>query len=455
MLLAAILLVIIPFTVSAATEPLDEIRQLVHKHYVDEVPESILSKKTSSEIMKSLDVHSVYMSKAEYAAFMNGIEQRIVGIGVVLEEDLNGVRVLSVIKDGPASTAGIVAGDLLTHADGVSLKGKSVQAAIPLISGDENTEVVLSIDRMQEGQVVKLTKKIRRAEIHLPTVEYEMLGGNIGYIRLNSFAGDSSKELAQAISKLGKADSYIFDIRNNGGGYITAAQEVAGFFPDVKEAFQLREKNKEPSIYPTVNQKAKIEGPVSLLVNEFSASASEMLAVNLKEAGAATVYGQNTYGKGTMQTMYAFSDGSVLKLTTARFYSPKGIAVNGVGISPDVVTNVGEELTTAHFDHLMLKVKGYMHLSSLENVNPTKTFTVQMTKDMDWSAIDHSVIELVELGGRKVPVDVVVKNSKTVELIPQKPLASGSSYMLVIHPGWVDAKGRQVKTGIYLNVTVK
>lgn len=455
LLLAAILLVVIPFTVSAATEPLDEIRQLVQKHYVDEVPESVLSKGTSKEIMKGLDVHSVYMSKAEYAAFMNGIEQRIVGIGVVLEEDLNGVKVLSVIKDGPASSAGIVAGDLLTHADGVSLKGKSIQAAIPLISGEENTEVVLAIERMKEGRIVKLTKTIRRAEIHLPTVEYEMLGGNIGYIRLNSFAGDSSKELARAISKLGKADSYIFDIRNNGGGYITAAQEVAGFFPDVKEAFQLREKNKEPSIYPAVNQKEQIEGPVSLLVNEFSASASEMLAVNLKEVGAATVYGQNTYGKGTMQTMYAFSDGSVLKLTTARFYSPKGIAVNGVGIYPDVVTNVGEELTTAHFDHLMLKVKGYMHLSSLENVNPAKTFTVQMTKDMDWSAIDRSVIELVELGGKEIPVKVIVKNNKTVELIPEHPLASGASYMLIIHPGWVDSKGKQVKTGIYLNVTVK
>lgn len=455
MLLAAILLVMMPFTVSAATEPLDEIRQLVRENYVDEVPASVLEKGTAEEIMKALDVYSVYMSKEEFAAFTDGIEQRIVGIGVVLEEDKNGVRVLAVIENGPASVAGIIAGDLLTYADGISLKGKSVQAAIPLISGDENTEVTLDIERVKEERIMKFKKTIRRAEIHLPTVESEMLGGNIGYIRLNSFAADSGKEVARALGELGTADSIIFDIRNNGGGYITAAQEVTGFFPEVAEAFQLREKNKKPSIYPAVNQRMKIEEPVSLLVNEFSASASEMLAVNLKEAGAATVYGQNTYGKGTMQTMYAFPDGSVLKLTTARFYSPKGIAVNGIGISPDVVTNVGEELTTAHFDHLLLKVKGYAHLSSLENVQSSKTFTVQMTKEMDWSTIDRSAIELVELGGKAVPVKITVKNGKTINIIPERPLLSGASYMLIIHPGWLDRTGLPVKSGIYLNVTVK
>ena len=454
-LAVALLVLLLPITVSAAVEPLDEIRQLVRKHYVDEVSETVLKKRTAEEIMEGLDMYSVYMSKEEYGAFVDGIEQRLVGIGVVLEEDEKGVKVLAVIEDSPASIAGLLAGDILTHANGSSLKGKSVQAAIPFISGKENTEVVLAIERTTRGSLIKFKKTIKRAEIHLPTVESEMLGGNIGHIRLNSFAADSGKEIARAIRKLETADSFIFDIRNNGGGYITAAQEVTGFFPEVAEAFQLREKNKKPSIYPAVNQEMKFEGPVSLLVNEFSASASEMLAVNLKEAGAATVYGQNTYGKGTMQTMYAFSDGSVLKLTTARFYSPKGIAVNGIGVSPDVVTKVGEELTTAHFDHLLLKVKGYAHLSGLENVKPTKTFTVEMTKEMDWSAIDQSAIELVELGGRAVPFKLVVKNGKKITIIPEKPLLSGASYMLIIHPGWLDINGLPVKSGIYLNVTVE
>ena len=218
----------------------------------------------------------------------------------------------------------------------MSLKGKSVQAAVPLISGKENTTVSLTIKREKTEQPIKMT--IRRAEIHLPTVESEMLGGNIGYIRLNSFATDSGKEMEKAIRSLAGAKGFIVDIRNNGGGYITAAQEIAGFFPGVEQAFQLREKNKKPQIYPSVNQQQKVNGPVSLLVNEYSASASEMLAVNLKEQKAATLYGEKTYGKGTMQSMYAFNDGSVLKMTTARFYSPKGVAVDKVGVSPDVKT---------------------------------------------------------------------------------------------------------------------
>lgn len=452
-MLFAILFVMLPLTTVTATEPIDEIRQLIKAYYVDDVPDSVLSRSSGREITNGLDPHSAYMSKEEYEAFINGIEQRIVGIGVVLEESGKGIKVISVITDGPAFKAGIVPGDIITHVGDTSLKGKSVQAAIPLISGKENTEVTLTIEREKTETPIRMT--IRRAEIHLPTIESEMLGGNIGYIRVNSFASDSGREMESAIKSLAGAEGFIVDIRNNGGGYITAAQEIAGFFPRVKQAFQLRERNKKPAIYPSVNQKQKINGPVSLLVNEYSASASEMLAVNLKETKAATLYGENTYGKGTMQSMYAFNDGSVLKMTTARFYSPNGVAVDKVGVSPDVKTLENEELTTAHYEHLLMNLDGYSIFPSLENVKTTKRFTVSMTKEMDWRQLGKQSVQLIEVGGKESSVRIVVKDGKTVEVVPEAPLLSGKKYMLIIHPVWKDKKGNMMKNGIYLDVTVK
>ena len=451
-MLFAILFVMLPLSTSAAAEPIDEIRQLIKSYYIDDVSESVLSKGTGKEITKGLDPYSAYMTKQEYEAFVNGIEQRIVGIGVVLEESEHGVKVISVIKDGPAFKEGIVPGDIITHVNDNSLKGKSVQAAVPLISGIENTNVTLTIKR-ENNQPVKMT--IRRAQIHLPTVESEMLGGDIGYIRLNSFATDSGKEMEKAIRSLAGARGFIVDVRNNGGGYITAAQEIAGFFPGVEQAFQLREKNKKPQIYPTVSQQQKVNGPVSLLVNEYSASASEMLAVNLKEKKAATLYGEKTYGKGTMQSMYAFNDGSVLKMTTARFYSPKGIAVDKVGVSPDVKTLKDEELTTAHYDQLISSLTGYTVFPALENVKTTKRFTVTMTKEMDWRQLGKGSVQLIEIGGKESSVRTEVKDGKTVEVIPEAPLLSGKKYVLIIHPLWKDMKGISMKKGIYLDITVK
>ncbi len=452
-MLFAIVFVMLPLTNVTAAEPIDEIRQLIKDHYIDDVPDSVLLRNTGKEIINGLDPHSEYMTKQEYEAFINGIEQRIVGIGVVLEESENGIKVISVIKDGPAFKAGIVPGDIITHVGDTSLKGKSVQVAVPLISGKENTYVSLTVSREKTEKPINMS--IRRAEIHLPTVESEMLGGNIGYIRLNSFSTDSGKEMEKAIQSLAGAGGFIVDIRNNGGGYITAAQEIAGFFPGVEQVFQLREKNKKPEIYPSVYQKQKIDGPVSLLVNEYSASASEMVAVNLKEQKAATLYGKNTYGKGTMQSMYAFNNGSVLKMTTARFYSPKGIAVDKVGVSPDVKTLVNEELTTAHYDQLVMTLKGYKAFPALEKVKTTKTFTVSMTKDMDWRQLGKNAVQLIEIGGKESSIRIEVKDGKTIEVIPEYPLQSGKKYMLIIHPAWKDKLGNGMKHGIYLDVTVR
>lgn len=320
--LFTMLFVLLPFVASASAEPLDDMRQFIRDYYVDDVPESVLMKDTAQEITKHLDPYSVYMSAQEYQGFVNGIEQRIIGIGVVLEEDAKGIRVTSVIPKGPAERAGIQPGDIITHVEGQSLIGKSVQTAVSWIGGAENTVVAITLER--HGQQTPLTLRIKREVITIANVESTMLGGNIGYIRLNSFATESAKEINDAIRSLPGAEGWIVDLRNNGGGYITVAQEITGFFPKAVGAFQLREKNGQPITYKAISQTSKLSAPTHLLMNEYSASASEMVAAAVKEQKLATIYGQTSYGKGTMQSMFDFRDGSVLKLTTARFYSPGG-----------------------------------------------------------------------------------------------------------------------------------
>ena len=453
MFLFAMLFVFLPQVTSASTEPLDEIRQLVRDYYVDDVPESVLSKGSVKEITKQLDPHSVYMSAKEYQGFVNGIEQRIVGIGVVLEEDLKGVKVLSVIPDGPAARAKLQPGDVITYVNGKSIAGKSIQTAISLISGEENTVVTLTVNRM--GQQAPITKKITREEIALPNVEYEMLGGNIGYIRLNSFAMESSKEMNKAIQSLSGAGGWIVDLRNNGGGYITAAQDIAGFFPNTKNAFQLREKNSKPMTYPSTIQPRKFNGPTHVLINEYSASASEMVSATVKEQKSATLYGQTSYGKGTMQAMYGFDDGSVLKMTTARFYSPGGQAVDKVGVKPDVITEKEAELEVSHYDQLLKKLKGYKQLPELVNVPVNKKFTVEMNTTMNWKNIDQTTVQLIQLGGQETRASIKIVNATTITVVPNKPLMAGSRYVLVVHPLYKNAQNKPMKQGVYLKVSVK
>ena len=453
MFLFAMLFVFLPQVTSASVEPLDEIRQLVRDYYVDDVPESVLSKGSVKEITKQLDPHSIYMSEKEYQGFINGIEQRIVGIGVVLEEDLKGVKVISVIQGGPAAQAKMQPGDVITNVNGKSIVGKSIQTAISLISGEENTVVTLTINRI--GQLAPITKKITREEISLPNVEFEMLGGNIAYIRLNSFALESSREMNKAIQSLSGADGWIVDLRNNGGGYITTAQDVAGFFPNTANAFQLREKNSKPMTYPSTSQPRKFNGPTHVLINEYSASASEMVSATVKEQKSATLYGQTSYGKGTMQAMYGFDDGSVLKMTTARFYSPGGQSVDKVGVKPDVITKKEAELEVSHHDQLVKKLKGYKQLPELVNVPVSKKFTVEMNTTMNWKNGDKAAVQLIELGGQEVKASIKVVNATTITVVPNKPLVSGSRYLLVVHPLYKNAHNKPMKQGIYLEVSVK
>ncbi|WP_180968203.1 S41 family peptidase [Cytobacillus massiliigabonensis] len=436
-----------------AEEPIDEIRDLIETYYVEDVPASTLNLPTIHEMTKQLDPYSVYMTKQEFERFSNTVNQELIGIGVVLEENEQGVKVIQTIPQGPADQAGIRPGDIITHVNGKSLSGESMQAAVSYMSGEENTFVDITFLQKETGNLI--TKKIERKRISLPNVEADMLGGEIGYIRLHSFSMNAAEQLQSAIKSLSGAKGYILDLRDNGGGYVSAAQEVTGLFPKVHLSFQLREKAGKAEVYKALPQPTQFSHPIHMLVNENSASASEMVSAAVKEQNGGVLYGQTTYGKGSMQTLFILSDQSVLKLTTAKFFSPKGTAINKVGVSPNIQTNVGEELAVSHRDHLLKSYYQYSKLAALNNVPTTKTFTIKMTTGMNWDALSTKDVQLIQLGGHEVETELTIIDDRTLKVTPKKSLQSNERYLLIIHPHWSSKQNKSMIKGSYLEISVK
>ncbi|MBB4073794.1 C-terminal peptidase prc [Anoxybacillus voinovskiensis] len=443
------------FSVSAettSTSTLDEIRQYIRDYYVDVVNENVLNGSTPQEIVQHLDKYSTYMTAQEYQQFLDSINMDFVGIGITFDMDTAGIKVTSVLKGGPAERSGLRAGDVITEVDGQSLAGKTSEQVVALITGQEGTTAHLKVLRPTTNET--LTLDVTREKINWPNVEFSRLAGNIGYIRLYSFDSGSVDEIAQAIRSLSGVKGWIFDVRNNPGGYVDAAQQILGFFPNVTKAFQLRDRSNVPEVYDAIAQSVKMNGPIDMLVNASSASASEMVAAAVKDQKAAVLYGQRTFGKGSMQQIFQLTDGSVLKLTVARFFSPNGTTIHEVGVKPDVWTAVNKELYAAHRDLLLKQYRAYQSLGKLRNVPTNKQFTMKFSRKLAISDTSKLGIKLYELGGQEVPVTVQVSKGTQLVMKPKSLLKKGTSYLLVVPPTVKSKDGVLMKKGAYVEFSV-
>jgi len=436
-----------------ATSPLQEARELIKTQYVENVPDWVLSKSTIREMVRYLDQYSSYMTAEEYKEFVRAIDQQYVGIGITIEEDIDGVKILGVLKDGLAEKAGLTAGDVITSIDGRSVKDHSTQYAITLLSGKVGTSVNLTY--LDEESQEEKTVEVHRAMIQLPSIEYSMLGGNIGYIRLYSFSENAASEINQAMAKLAGAKGWIVDLRDNGGGYITSAQEVTGLFPSVTKAFQLHYKGQVVENYSSISQKNKFKGRTHLLINNYSASASEMVAAAVKEQKGAVLYGQKTYGKGSMQSLYALSDQSVIKLTTAYIYSPNGKAIQEVGVTPNNRTSIGNELVVSHKDQLKAQYRMYRKLPTLTQEAGARALTLSTSEKMDWTGISSKDVQLIQLGGKEIPINITAVGKQVLKLTPKEKLQAETSYVLLIHSNWKGKDGRNMLLGSWVDIRVK
>ena len=442
-----VLCLTLPSTAFGAS--LDEVRDVVKNNYVGDLNGNLDSAKSISELMNMLDPYSTYFTADEFESFINGVELTSVGIGVAIEKVDAGIKITQLFDGGSAKGAGLKVGDIITAVEGTSTTVMSIDQASSRIQGKAGTSVTLTILR-EDGTII--TKTLVRKAFSLPNVTTDMLYGNVGYISLNSFSNDTASLVAKAIRDLKNkgAKAFVFDLQNNGGGYVTAAEQLIGMFPNASYAYKLKEA-KSTSNVRALKQSTQFPENTKVLMNEFSASASEMTVAALLDQKAATLYGQKTYGKGAMQGFYELEDGSFLKLTVAEFFGPKGTVINHVGVKPHVTTT-GNAIYKAHFDTVAASLINYKEVSALKNVPVTKTFTVEFSKAIT-AKLDPSAVQLVELGGNEVETAFNVTSNKLL-VTPAKALTAGKEYMIIVHPKVKTPNGKNLKTGVYLHVTV-
>ena len=293
------------------------------------------------------DPYSVYYDKDEYTSLNEENSGTYCGIGVQVSQNVYTgiITAVKVFKDSPAQEAGMLPGDILYKVEDIEATGEDLSLLVSdHIRGEEGTKVHLTVYRQSTDEYVEMD--VERRMVENPTVEYEMLENKAGYISLSSFEEVSSEQFKKAVDDLTAQgmEKLIVDLRNNGGGVVQAAKEIADYLlPDGKTIVSFKGKGIDDSTYSS-DDGHEVDVPIVLLVNGESASASEVLTGALKDNNWATVVGEKTFGKGIAQGVFNLPDGSGLKLTTAYYYTPSGECIHKLGIEPDVTVALAEDL---------------------------------------------------------------------------------------------------------------
>lgn len=285
-------------------------------------------------VYNTTDKYSYYIPASEYEEYKQNNEGEYVGIGIVVSPDENlNMKVSYVIEDSPAEEAGIMPGDIIKKVDDVEVTSETYNDAVDMVKGVEGTDVRLTIYR--SGESSDIVKTVTRAKVNTPTVAAKMLEDKIGYIRISQFDGVTYDQFKSALDKLKEEDMerLIVDVRGNPGGLLTSVSSVLDEFLGDGVITYTENKNGDKKYVYSKGEDMKI--PVVVLVNGSSASAAELFSAAVRDRGIAELVGENTYGKGVVQTTFPFVDGSALKITTAKYYTPNGVCIDGVGIKPD------------------------------------------------------------------------------------------------------------------------
>lgn len=343
--LTAAALVLSLFTVPAAQAlTAEQAADLLELIYVDEVPRSVLEQPTIQDMLDALgDPYTEYFTPEEYAAFTSTMsDTSLVGIGVVSHQTEEGLCIDTVLESSPAEKGGMLAGDVIVSVDGHSIVEEDSDAAIERIRGKEGTEVKITFLRSGERVTVTLT----RARVVVPATTTELIDGHIGYITCTTFGGETAQHFQEGIKKYGgEVDVWIVDLRSNSGGSTQAAVDAAGCFTGPGEQAYLRDGADEYGSYYHEEESLTLF-PVIVLMDEYSASSSELFASAIRDHGAGIVVGTRSYGKGVAQTVldqeympHLFPDGDAIKITSHRFFSPEGNSTDQVGVIPDLLVS--------------------------------------------------------------------------------------------------------------------
>lgn len=324
---------------------LETIEDLIDKNFYFEDDEQAKQDGIIKGYLEGLDdPYSVYYTQEEYAAFMEDTEGEYVGVGVQVSQNVD-TKVITVVKvfNGPAKDAGIQENDIITEVNGEDISAQDIDTVVDKIRGEEGTEVTISVYRAADAKDYDYT--MPRQKVENPTVEYEMLADNIGYVQVSSFYEVTAEQYIAAIKDLESQgmEGLIVDLRDNGGGLLDIAVEMLDFMLPAGKIVYTEDKDGNVTSEYNSDEEQQFTKPLAVLVNGYSASASEIFAGAIKDYGTGTLVGENTYGKGIVQRMFPLEDGSAIKLTIAKYFTPKGNDIHKIGIKPDVEVELDVE----------------------------------------------------------------------------------------------------------------
>ena len=320
-----------------------EVLEKINKEYVDEINQSESMDSAINGLLQSLDPYSAYMSPEIFNEMQTETSGEFGGLGIEVGMESGVVKVISPIDDTPASRAGIKAGDYIVKINNIQVQGKSLSEAVDLMRGPVGSGIELTIRR--QGEKKALTFKIIREVIQIQSVKSEILEKDIGYIRLTSFNENSGKQVEKNIKDLEKKNnikSYILDLRNNPGGLLSQAIKISDFFLNNGEIVSTKSRKASENRKWFASEGDLTKGKTLIvLINYGSASASEIVAGALKDHKRAILLGENSYGKGSVQSIIPLKNDGAIRLTVAKYYLPSGKSISEVGVSPDI--EIGEE----------------------------------------------------------------------------------------------------------------
>ncbi|HEX2495118.1 MAG TPA: S41 family peptidase [Steroidobacter sp.] len=326
-----------------------EVLERIRKEYVEDVSDHELIEAAIRGMVADLDPHSAYLGPAEFDEIRISSTGEYSGVGVEVALQSGAVKVVTAMEGAPAQRAGVHAGDAIVAIDGIPVDLDDLNDTIDRMRGKSGTEVKIAIAR--EGEPAPLEFMLERESVQVNSVRRDLLAPGIGYVRITHFSETTARDLQRALSKLrkqnaGALEGLILDLRSNPGGVLEAAVAVSDLFLEQGVIVSADGRTADAKFEMDAQPGDELRGaPMAVLVNKGSASASEIVAGALKDHARARLLGQQTYGKGSVQTVMPLSDGHAIKLTTSRYFTPSGASIHGRGITPHIVIDAAQAPT--------------------------------------------------------------------------------------------------------------
>ena len=316
---------------------LGEVLNKINKEYVDEVDQSKTIDAAINGVLQSLDPYSAYMSPEMFDNMQTETSGQFGGLGIEVGMESGVVKVISPIDDSPAANVGVKAGDYIVKVDGVQIQGKSLTEAVDLMRGPVGSSIEITIRRrgVKKAIIFNITREI----IEVKSVKSEILEKKIGYIKLSSFNENSSSQIKSSLNKFKKKNlkGYILDLRNNPGGLLSQAIKITDYFLDDGEIVSTKSRKSSENRKWFAKKGDIINGKtLVILINYGSASASEIVAGALKDHKRAIILGENSYGKGSVQSVIPLKNKGAIRLTISKYYLPSGQSISKIGVTPDI-----------------------------------------------------------------------------------------------------------------------